>query len=180
MCARGTLVIATSWYLRINIGHTIDTTHMVVVRLALPMAHWTSTTPASLPKVHRVAVCVGSGSSVFKAWLTADPLQAYHRTTTAALRPAAAAPTTPVADASGSVGMDVLLTGEMSHHDALEAVGCSGRPTAVVLVEHTNSERGYLRAVLAPRLTLAFQTDPAMAATRVLCSDVDQDPLVIV
>ncbi|HTM45204.1 MAG TPA: Nif3-like dinuclear metal center hexameric protein [Polyangiaceae bacterium] len=41
----------------------------------------------------------------------------------------------------GDAQADLLLTGEMRHHDVLAAVQ---RNVAVVLTEHSNSERGYL------------------------------------
>jgi dinuclear metal center YbgI/SA1388 family protein len=56
------------------------------------------------------------------------------------------------AGAGGSViadaQADLLLTGEMRHHDILAAVQ---RNAAVILTEHSNSERGYL-PVLARKL----------------------------
>ncbi|MBX2796948.1 MAG: Nif3-like dinuclear metal center hexameric protein [Myxococcales bacterium] len=66
--------------------------------------------------------------------------------------------------------VDLLLTGEMRHHDVLARVS-SG--TAVVLTEHTNTERGYLPR-LAERLTAALQEE-----VTVTCSDADTDPLVV-
>lgn len=47
---------------------------------------------------------------------------------------------------------DLWLTGELSHHDALAAVAAG---TCVVLGEHSNTERGYLK-VLRKRLTEPF------------------------
>ncbi|MCY2957566.1 MAG: Nif3-like dinuclear metal center hexameric protein [Planctomycetota bacterium] len=47
---------------------------------------------------------------------------------------------------------DLWLTGELSHHDALAAVAAG---TTVVLAEHSNSERGFLR-VLQKRLREPF------------------------
>jgi len=44
---------------------------------------------------------------------------------------------------------DLLLTGEMSHHEALAA---TERGSVVISLSHTNSERGYLRSVMQPRL----------------------------
>jgi dinuclear metal center YbgI/SA1388 family protein len=64
-----------------------------------------------------------------------------------------------IAVAAGSGGSilrgakaDLWLTGELSHHDALTAVA---RGAAVVLGEHSNTERGYLR-VLQKRLRQPF------------------------
>ena len=64
---------------------------------------------------------------------------------------------------------DVWLTGEMSHHDALAAVAGG---TAVVLGEHSNTERGYL-ATLRERLRSAFGK-----ALDVRVSRVDRDPFI--
>lgn len=65
-------------------------------------------------------------------------------------------------------GVDLLLTGEMRHHDVLahRAGGAS-----VILSDHTNTERGYLPR-LASRLAAAVDV-------QVTCSAVDADPLVV-
>jgi putative NIF3 family GTP cyclohydrolase 1 type 2 len=47
---------------------------------------------------------------------------------------------------------DLWLTGELSHHEALAAVA---NGTCVVLGEHSNTERGYLRE-LKKRMTEPF------------------------
>ena len=39
------------------------------------------------------------------------------------------------------VEADVYITGEMSHHEVLDAVSCR---RTVILCEHSNTERGYL------------------------------------
>ncbi|KOS40736.1 hypothetical protein ACN38_g8399 [Penicillium nordicum] len=44
---------------------------------------------------------------------------------------------------------DLLLTGEMSHHEALAA---TERGSVVISLSHTNSERGYLRSMMRPKL----------------------------
>lgn len=44
---------------------------------------------------------------------------------------------------------DLLLTGEMSHHEALAA---TERGSVVISLAHSNSERGYLRAVMQSKL----------------------------
>lgn len=64
--------------------------------------------------------------------------------------------------------VDLLVTGEMSHHDVLAA---NDKGQAVILCEHTNSERGFL-PVLQSRLA-ALLTD-----VDVVVSTVDKDPLV--
>ena len=78
-----------------------------------------------------------------------------------------------IAVAAGSGGSilekaraDLWLTGELSHHDALAAVA---RGACVVLGEHSNTERGYLR-VLQKRLQSPFGK---ALVVRVAKSDVD-------
>lgn len=66
---------------------------------------------------------------------------------------------------------DLWLTGEMSHHEVLDAVHAG---TSVVLTDHSNSERGYLRA-LQPTLTSIFDNN-----LQVIMSETDRDPLEIV
>lgn len=66
--------------------------------------------------------------------------------------------------------VDLLLTGEMRHHDVLarQAAG-----TAVILTDHTNTERGYLPVL--GRLLRARCPD-----LRVTVSRIDADPLQVV
>ena len=70
---------------------------------------------------------------------------------------------------AGTEGVDLYLTGEMRHHDVLAKVGLGA---AVVLTDHTNTERGYL-SLLADRLRAAL---PDLG---VLVSEVDRDPLAV-
>ncbi|KAJ2659526.1 hypothetical protein IWW48_003472 [Coemansia sp. RSA 1200] len=107
--------------------------------------------------VSRVAVCAGSGYSVVSA--------------------ASAA----AAGAASSPKVDVYLTGEMGHHDALAATAAG---TSCILGEHSNTERGYLRAVLAERLQRELDTDGAAedsdsVSVSVVVSRVDKDPIAI-
>ena len=67
----------------------------------------------------------------------------------------------------GSV--DLLLTGEMRHHDVLARVATG---TSVVLTDHTNCERGYLP-------TLATSLQSRLPGLQVRISDRDADPLVV-
>ncbi|KAG8433501.1 hypothetical protein GDO86_017693 [Hymenochirus boettgeri] len=69
------------------------------------------------------------------------------------------------------VPADLYLTGEMSHHDVLDAVaeGCS-----VVLCEHSNSERGYLHE-LGRQIQVALD-----GQVDVVVSVRDKDPLQVV
>lgn len=57
---------------------------------------------------------------------------------------------------NGKPVADVLVTGEMSHHDALAAIE---NGAAVVSVFHSNSERGYLRAVMRGKLEEALRDE---------------------
>ncbi|KAJ2518156.1 hypothetical protein H4217_003510 [Coemansia sp. RSA 1939] len=101
--------------------------------------------------VSRVAVCAGSGYSVVSA-----------ATTT-----------------TSSPKVDVYLTGEMGHHDALAATAAG---TSCILGEHSNTERGYLRAVLAERLQRELDTDNGdsdSGSVSVVVSLVDKDPISI-
>lgn len=82
-----------------------------------------------------------------------------------------------IAVAAGSGGSvlrsaraDLWLTGELSHHDALLA---TARGAAVVLGEHSNTERGYLR-VLQKRMAQAFPK-----ILRIHVSRADADPFAI-
>jgi dinuclear metal center YbgI/SA1388 family protein len=66
--------------------------------------------------------------------------------------------------------VDLLLTGEMRHHDILARVAAG---TTVILTDHTNTERGYLPH-LAEYLRRALGSD-----VEIVISQTDQDPLVI-
>ena len=70
-----------------------------------------------------------------------------------------------------SVSADAYLTGEMGHHDVLEAIY---RGTSVILCEHSNTERGYLSEVLQP-----FLRDKLGHEANVVCSMEDRDPFLI-
>ncbi|KAG5917883.1 hypothetical protein E4U53_004149 [Claviceps sorghi] len=70
--------------------------------------------------------------------------------------------------------VDLLVTGETSHHSALRAIQ-QGR--TLVQVFHSNSERGYLHKVLAPRLEKELKAVEPKA--EVLLSQFDKDPFTI-
>ncbi|KAJ1735800.1 hypothetical protein LPJ61_000349 [Coemansia biformis] len=76
----------------------------------------------------------------------------------------------------GPVKADVYFTGEMGHHEILAAVA---KDTSCILAEHSNSERGYLRAVLAKRLQQELDEDDVDTPTSVVVSDRDRDPVTI-
>ncbi|XP_073505022.1 NIF3-like protein 1 [Phyllobates terribilis] len=69
------------------------------------------------------------------------------------------------------VPADLYLTGEMSHHEVLDAVA-EGR--SVILCEHSNSERGYLRE-LAAQIAQRLE-----GQVEVMVSQTDRDPLEVV
>ena len=68
------------------------------------------------------------------------------------------------------VKADLILTGEMSHHEVLDFV--AGGVT-VILADHSNTERGYL-AEVRQRL------DAMLEGVEIVVSSVDRDPLEIV
>ena len=69
------------------------------------------------------------------------------------------------------VTADVFLTGEMSHHEVLNA---TSQGTSVILCEHSNTERGYL-TVMKHKLQQVLGDN-----IKITISNVDCDPLVIV
>ncbi|XP_033025354.1 NIF3-like protein 1 [Lacerta agilis] len=66
---------------------------------------------------------------------------------------------------------DLYLTGEMSHHDVLDAVS---KGISVILCEHSNTERGFLLE-LQKELTSHFQNKIC-----IVVSERDRDPLQVV
>jgi len=78
---------------------------------------------------------------------------------------------------------DLLLTGELSHHDALSAIE---RGSAVITLFHSNTERGHLRARMQDQLRHALRKELASAGDHGLnsigenfsvdVSQVDRDP----
>ncbi|CAM0135735.1 hypothetical protein VKS41_001837 [Umbelopsis sp. WA50703] len=74
---------------------------------------------------------------------------------------------------------DLYFSGEMGHHDVLAALA---QETSVILCEHSNTERGYLSAVLRPSLAKELKDDKSESgeAIEIVVSSVDKDPLEIV
>lgn len=75
-----------------------------------------------------------------------------------------------------NLDVDLLLTGELSHHEALAA---TEKGMIVMSLGHSNSERGYLGAVMQGKLLEALQSDWPLADTEkveVLVSQADRDP----
>lgn len=73
------------------------------------------------------------------------------------------------------VDADLYLTGEMSHHEVLAMVA-AGR--SVILTNHTNTERGFLRDVL--KEWLGDELNKEEQGWEVLVSQEDRDPLCVV
>lgn len=69
------------------------------------------------------------------------------------------------------VKADLYITGEMSHHEVLDAVA---KGTSVLLSDHSNSERGFL-AVFRERLAVRLPD-----SVTVVVSKADRDPLEVV
>lgn len=66
--------------------------------------------------------------------------------------------------------MIIYLTGEMSHHDVLHAVHNN---VSVILCNHSNSERGYLKEFKDTLANLLGDN-----SIEILISETDADPLV--
>lgn len=70
--------------------------------------------------------------------------------------------------------VDLIVTGETSHHSALSAIQ---QGKVVITVFHSNSERGYLQQVLAPKLEKMLKE--TLSDAEVLTSHHDRDPFTI-
>ena len=70
------------------------------------------------------------------------------------------------------VKADMIITGEMSHHECLDFVSAG---VTVILAEHSNTERGYLKVVREKIVSLLDNHE-----VNVVISSVDRDPLQIV
>ena len=71
----------------------------------------------------------------------------------------------------GGCRADLLVTGEMSHHEVLDFVH---KGVSVILTEHSNCERGYLSLVQDKLVNLLGEK------VTILVSKIDRDPLQIV
>ena len=67
---------------------------------------------------------------------------------------------------------DLLLTGEMSHHEVLDVIH---KGSSVILCEHTNTERGFLKP-WCEQLKELFGAQNV----NVVISENDKDPLRVV
>lgn len=71
--------------------------------------------------------------------------------------------------------VDLLFTGELSHHEALAAVE---KDISVISCFHSNTERGYLRDVMKEKL-LAQMKEDGEDGIEVVISEKDKDPYTI-
>ncbi|XP_053212685.1 NIF3-like protein 1 [Panonychus citri] len=69
--------------------------------------------------------------------------------------------------------VDLLITGEMSHHEVLDALYANG--SSVILCEHTNTERGYLQ-VLREKIISKLNN----GNVEIIVAKSDADPLNII
>lgn len=69
---------------------------------------------------------------------------------------------------------DVLITGEMSHHDVLEVCHQKNGTSALILCGHSNTERGFLE-VMMHHLQNILSNSVAISL-----SEADSDPIKIV
>jgi putative NIF3 family GTP cyclohydrolase 1 type 2 len=72
--------------------------------------------------------------------------------------------------------VDLLFTGELSHHEVLASVA---KGQHVILCGHTNTERGYLN-ILRQKLQADLDKEVGPETTQVLVSAKDHDPVEIV
>ena len=73
---------------------------------------------------------------------------------------------------NGARRVDMQITGELTHHGVLDAVH---RGTSVILCDHTNTERGFLK-VIKQRFEQIWSADQVT----MFVSERDRDPLEIV
>ena len=70
---------------------------------------------------------------------------------------------------------DLFFTGEVGHHFAMDAIMNN---SFVILTEHSNSERGYLKQVLLP--LLLNERIESNTSYEVFVSESDCDPLSVI
>ena len=75
---------------------------------------------------------------------------------------------------------DLVFTGELGHHDALSVIE---RGSAVVALSHSNTERGYLHAVMRDKLVHTLRQEWGqvnggidVSDVHVEASELDRDP----
>ncbi|ODQ55569.1 NGG1p interacting factor 3 [Saitoella complicata NRRL Y-17804] len=95
--------------------------------------------PQLLEKVKTIAICAGSGGSLFRG-----------------------------------VQADCFFTGELGHHETLATVE---NGMSAIICGHTNTERGFLAAVMKPRLEELLKEEEEKI--EVVVSEGDRDPVEI-
>lgn len=76
-----------------------------------------------------------------------------------------------------NIDVDLLFTGELSHHEALAAIE---KGKCVITTFHSNTERRYLRKVMKPELEARWKSlYKEEGALNVAISEVDRDPFVV-
>ena len=126
-----------------------------------PEVNATDDTPVQ-PKIDRVAVCAGSGGSVFKALkknFTAKRSRG------------------PENSSGGATSAFLCVTGEISHHDALEICQKGGY---VICTEHSNSERGFISDKFRQQVLEKFGEKQRNFELDIRVSASDKDPLRVV
>lgn len=68
---------------------------------------------------------------------------------------------------NGEEDVDLLFTGELSHHEALAAIE---QGKVVIALFHSNTERGFLHSVLKPQLEKAIKEEVCFNVEQRLCS----------
>lgn len=79
----------------------------------------------------------------------------------------------------GNLEVDLLYTGELGHHEALAAVE---KGQCVITTFHSNSERGFLKAVMKPKLEELLgriDLDEPSPNIKVAVSQADKDPFEV-
>ncbi|KAL7751600.1 hypothetical protein RI367_003065 [Sorochytrium milnesiophthora] len=124
------------------------------------------TLSSSKHSVRTIAICAGSGADVLLPFC--NGIGPHFR---------AADPEPAFDNRAKHNSPDLLFTGEMTHHAVIQATNSGA---AVVLCEHTNTERGYLSAILQRRLSDMLKADSSGTDVEVIVSATDRDPFQIV
>ena len=69
--------------------------------------------------------------------------------------------------------MDLIITGELSHHEILHEVH---RGVSLIVTDHTNTERGYF-GLFKTRFTELLEKHGEENMLEIIISEVDRDPL---
>ena len=165
---------------RVKVGLGVGSLSLVRPRSSTTTAGTTTSPPSSSEPandgdetIRTLAVCAGSGSSVLKPLLSRP------------LRPSTSTSTTSSSSASPNGGEtegpyrpDYIVTGEMSHHDALHF---AENNVGALIAGHSNTERPYLTRGMSAVLERVFNEHSNTGdGVAVVVSEVDRDPILIV